>query len=395
MQPLSSRQVYLDWLRIFAIIGVLLFHAARPFNVDNPWHINNATSSPLLTEFSFWLSRFRMHLLFFISGTVTWFMLQNRSAGQFTLLRLRRLFIPLLVGMLLIVPPQVYLERLNQGFKGNYLDFYPSIFQLKVYPQGNTSWHHLWFICYLVVYDIILAPLFSYIISPKAAGFRNKLAWLAQGKRIYLIMVPSTIWFAATILGHPDTNDLVHDYCFFPYWMTFLLGGFLCMLQPALMDSLQRNRRLSLLAAFSLLVLINYFRWNNIEPDYVHPNWTTYLYLARQPLHSWCWVLALVGYGKQYLNKKLPIQDYLNQAIYPFYILHQTVIVIIAFYAVKTTDTIGMKYIFIVICSLGASMIFYHLLIRPYPVMRFLFGMKPQTKKVAKETLLPEIAAVA
>ncbi|RAJ75683.1 peptidoglycan/LPS O-acetylase OafA/YrhL [Chitinophaga dinghuensis] len=387
MQPLStSRQVYLDWLRILAIFGVLLFHSARPFAENDPWHVNNATYSSVLSEFSFWLSRFRMHLLFFVSGTVTWFMLQKRDAGQFTRLRIRRLLVPLLFGMLIIVPPQVYMERLTQGYKGNFWSFYPSIFDFTPYPKGNTSWHHLWFICYLIIYDIALAPVFAWATGPKGLKFRNSLAALASGKRIYLIIIPSVIWFTATVLKFPGTNDLVHDWCYFFYWLTFLVAGFICMLQPALMESLERNRRFSLSMAFLLLVLINYFRWNKIELDWEHVNWVNYLYIARQPLHSWLWVFALVGYGRKYLNKKLPIQDYLNQAVYPFYILHQTVIVIVAYYVVKTDDTIGLKYLFIVITSLGASMLIYHLFIRPFPVMRWLFGMKAiEEKKVIKE----------
>jgi peptidoglycan/LPS O-acetylase OafA/YrhL len=111
----TARQTYLDWLRIIAILGVLLFHSACPFSTYFSWHIRNAEGSPLLSECSFWLSGFRMHLLFFISGTVSWFMVSKRSAGGFIGLRFRRLFIPLLVGIFLVVPPQIYMERLTQG----------------------------------------------------------------------------------------------------------------------------------------------------------------------------------------------------------------------------------------------------------------------------------------
>src|SRR5438067_11463315 len=100
----TSRQAYLDWLRIMAILGVLFFHSAMPFVAEEPWHIKNAETSNLLLEFNFWLSRFRMPLLFFISGAVTYVMLQKRTPVQFIALRFKRLFIPLLFGMLLIVP---------------------------------------------------------------------------------------------------------------------------------------------------------------------------------------------------------------------------------------------------------------------------------------------------
>jgi fucose 4-O-acetylase-like acetyltransferase len=153
----SNRQSYLDWLRILAIAGVLFFHSAMPF-VEFDWHIKNTEHSEMLQEFNFFISRFRMPLLFFISGAVAYFMLKNRSSSQFVALRFRRLLIPLVFGMLLIVPIQVYLERVNQGFKGNFFQFYHSVFTTGAYPKGNLSWHHLWFIAYLFVYDVLFAP---------------------------------------------------------------------------------------------------------------------------------------------------------------------------------------------------------------------------------------------
>src|ERR1700712_3508216 len=113
----TKRLAYLDWLRILAIIGVLFFHSAMAFT-EEKWHIKNSQQSPILLEFISWMHRFRMPLLFFISGTVSYFMLQKRSSGSFIAVRFRRLFIPLLFGMLVIVPPQVYMKRLTQGFKG-------------------------------------------------------------------------------------------------------------------------------------------------------------------------------------------------------------------------------------------------------------------------------------
>src|SRR5215203_2017334 len=163
----TNRQSYLDWLRIMAIAGVLFFHSAMPFAAEESWHIKNSETSNLFLEFNFFMSRFRMPLLFFISGAVAFFMLQKRTAAQFIGLRFRRLFIPLLFGMLLIVPLQVYMERVNQGFKGNFFQFYPSIFNTGPYPEGNLSWHHLWFVAYLFVYVAALAPLFKWLIRHK------------------------------------------------------------------------------------------------------------------------------------------------------------------------------------------------------------------------------------
>jgi peptidoglycan/LPS O-acetylase OafA/YrhL len=391
MQASSTpRQAYLDWLRIIAIIGVLFFHSAMPYVAGWDWHIKNKETSNVLLEFNDFLHRFRMPLLFFISGTVSYYMMQRRTGGSFIVLRLKRLFIPLLVGMLIIVPPQVYMERLTQGFKGNFRDFYPSIFTTGAYPHGNMSWHHLWFICYLVVYDILFAPFFAWLVSDRGKRFLQRFNWMASGSNIYLIILPGIIIYAFMAFRFPETNDLVHDYGYFPYWLTYVLAGFICIANPVFMDSIERNRRTSLLIAFTTIIIINYLRWNKLEPwvalaDFRH-NPRTYLFMTLSAISAWMWVLTAVGYGKKYLNRKWSGLNYINQAVYPFYILHQTVIVIIAYYVVQTPDGIGLKYTFTVLVTLLVSMAIFHLFIRPFAVMRFLFGMKTE-KRVKANTV--------
>jgi hypothetical protein len=180
----------------------------------------------------------------------------------------------------------------------------------------------------------------------------------------------------------PESNDLIHDWARLPYWLLFLLAGFFCIANPRFMDSLERNRRTSLALAFISILSINYLRWNDIEPWKIITNWgsdwRTYGYMALSAVNAWAWVLTAVGYGKKYLNRKHPILDYVNQAVYPFYILHQTVIIILVFYVVKTTDTIGLKYLFTIVASFSLTVGIYHLFIRPFAFTRFLFGMKPK-----------------
>lgn len=398
MQPvstISTRQAYLDWLRMGSILCVFFLHSSMAYVEEWGWHLKNKETSNLLMEVNFWLGRFRMPLLFFISGTVTWFMLKNRSTGSFIGLRFRRLFIPLVFGILVIVPPQVYMERLTQGFKGNFADFYSTVFTTGAYPAGNFSWHHLWFIVYLFLYDILFAPLFKWITSEggkKRLSFINKLA---KGKWIYLLILPAVIIYTSLSLSFPETHDLIHDWSRHPYWLTFLLTGFICINFPALMDSLERNRRTSFLLAFLSIIIINYLRWNDLEPDEIIPNWRhdwrTYAYISLFPLTAWSWIFTVIGYGKRYLNKKHRIQEYINQAVYPFYILHQTIIVIVVFYVIRTSEPVLNKFLFTFLTSFILVMCIYHLLIRPYAITRFLFGMKPKKKEVKHATGSSEV----
>jgi glucan biosynthesis protein C len=349
----TQRQTYLDWLRIISILGVLFFHSAMPFVAEDGWHIKNAQTSNLMMESNHFLHLFRMPLLFFISGTVSYYMMQRRSTLNFIGLRFRRLFIPLLVGMFIIVPPQIYMERLANGYHGSYWHFYKSVFNFVPYPKGSFSWHHLWFIAYLFIYDLMFAPVFAWMISSKSDGFKQRLAILASGKWVYLLMLPGILWFTFTSWDLPETNDLIHDGSYFVYWLLFLLVGFICILQPKLMDSLERNRRFALAVGFLSLMTWEVMRWNGIEP--LHPGWPfqnimfSYGFTALRPIIAWGWVLALVGYGKRYLNRTHKVLKLFKPGCVSFYILHQTVIVLLVYYIVQTqNESILSKYIYTV-----------------------------------------------
>jgi peptidoglycan/LPS O-acetylase OafA/YrhL len=376
----TPRQTYLDWLRILSIAGVLIFHSGMPYAADEWWHIRNRDTSELMAMSNYCMHLVRMPLLFFISGTVSYYMMQRRSALSFIGLRFTRLFIPLLVGIFIVVP-QIYMERLTQGFRGNYWGFYKTVFNFIPYPAGSFSWHHLWFIAYLFVYDLVFAPVFMYLLSPKSNEFKRVLHALSRRKWVYVLAIPSIIWYTLLSKRYPQTANLVQDGCFMVYWLLFLLAGFVCILQPTLMDSLQRNRRFAITIGFISLLAI-YYLWLNPPANGAH--WSDLrgnIFRLLSALTAWSWVLGLVGYGKHYLNWTHPALAYLNQAVYPFYILHQTVIVILAYYITRnTSDTVLMKYMYTVGVTLFITMGIYHLLIRPYPVMRFLFGMKLSAK---------------
>ena len=378
---ITQRQTYLDWLRIGSIAGVLILHSGMPYAAELSWHIKNKDTSTLLLLSNGFIHIFRMPLLFFISGTVSYYMMQRRSAFSFIGLRVIRLLIPLLVGMFIIVPPQIYMERMAAGYTGNYWTFYKTVFEFRPYPMGGSfSWHHLWFIAYLFVIDLVFAPFFMWMISDKSIRVKQAIHLLSKGKWVYLLALPSIVWYALLSKAFPETGDLVHDGCYFVYWLLFVLAGFICILVPSLMDSLQRNRRFAISIGF-LALMACYYCWLNDAPlPFVPKNSWPLFSAALRPIIAWSWVLGLVGYGKQYLNKTHSLLNYLNQAVYPFYILHQTVIVILAYYITRAAgDTVLMKYIYTIAVTLFITMGLYHFFIRPYPVIRFLFGMKRNT----------------
>jgi hypothetical protein len=143
----STRYDFLDWLRVIAIFVLLFFHTGMLF-VGWGWHIENAETLTALRLPMDISHRLRMPLLFIIAGAGMWFALKSRNGGGVVRERSMRLLIPIVAGMLLIVPPQIYFERLFRGqWDGGYLQFFfERVLQFQPYPEGNFSWHHLWFI---------------------------------------------------------------------------------------------------------------------------------------------------------------------------------------------------------------------------------------------------------
>lgn len=119
------RRYDLDWLRVI-VFGLLIFYHVGMFFVPWGWHIKNNVIYDWLTIPMWFLNQWRLPILFIISGMGTFYALRKRTGKQFAMERIKRLYIPLTFGMLFIIPPQVYIERMVQNqFSGSYFDFWP------------------------------------------------------------------------------------------------------------------------------------------------------------------------------------------------------------------------------------------------------------------------------
>jgi glucans biosynthesis protein C len=372
-----ERRHDLDWLRVIAILLLLYFHTGMIFTADWGWHIKNPETSYLVLEVNYFMSRWRMALLFLISGIGTSFALRRRSAGGYASERTKRLLVPVLFGMLVIVPPQIYFERLAGGATfSSFLAFWPSVLELRPYPEGSMSWHHLWFVLYLFLYSLAALPLFLFLRGERGQAWAKRIAVTVRGWRLYAPALPLGAVLAALVVRFPGPQTIVHDWAYLLFYFLIFLYGYLLSTAGGLWSAIEEQRRTSLTLAFLSILAINYLRWNDLDPAFAYSIPNTLYYLL-QGFNSWCWVLAIVGYGKRHLNVRNRFLDYANEGIYPFYILHQTVIVAIGFYVIQVEESILTKYLFVSTVSLLLSWAIYDLLIKPFPAVRFLFGMKP------------------
>ncbi len=242
----KTRYDFLDWLRVIAIFVLLFFHTGMLF-VGWGWHIQNADTIGMLAWPMDIAHRLRMPLLFVVAGAGMWFALNRRSGAQLVGERSVRLLLPLVAGMFLIVPPQVYFERIFHGqWNGGYVSFlFERVFEFHPYPSGDFSWHHLWFIAYLYVYALLLLPFMLW--------WKRHRPQLRPGMWVFALGIPLSVNEALLRPIFPETHNLVADWYLFVHYLLFTTYGFVLASLPGTWDWLADQRRRSLISTVALL----------------------------------------------------------------------------------------------------------------------------------------------
>jgi glucans biosynthesis protein C len=374
--PQSTRYDFLDWLRVLAIFLLLFFHTGMLF-VGWGWHITNAETLPELQWPMDIAHRLRMPLLFVIAGAGMWYALQRRSMAAFAGERTLRLLVPVVAGMFLIVPPQVFVERLAHGqWSGGYLAFMTErVLQFRPYPAGDFSWHHLWFIVYLFAYVLLLLPVMKW--------WRDARPSLRPGLWIFALGIPLGINEALLKPLFPETHNLTSDWYIFIHYLLLTVYGFVLASIPGIWDWLADQRRWSLAAALAPITVLLVMFATGVVP---HDSHTDHV-LAN--LFTWASLMAFLGYGRRYLSFSNPLLRWARDASYPVYILHQTVIVVIAYFVIRLPWTPWAKYWLVLSATLLACVLMYAV-IRRVALLRFLFGMKSERKPVAQPVAAAE-----
>jgi glucans biosynthesis protein C len=375
----STRYDFLDWLRVIAIFVLLFFHTGMMF-VGWGWHIQNdevLTALRMPMDIS---HRLRMPLLFLIAGAGMWFALGNRHGGGLIKERTTRLLIPVIAGMLLIVPPQIYFERLFRGqWDGGYLSFFfERVLQFRPYPDGDFSWHHLWFVVYLYVYVFVLLPLLLWWRSAKKV--------VKPGVWLFALGLPLALNEAILKPLYPESHKLIGDWYIFNHYLMLTLYGCLLASMRQVWDWFATHRQLSLgiaLVVFGVAMLL-------IKTGVIERNTPADALVAN--VFTWSALMAFIGYGRRYLSFSNPLLRWARDASYPIYILHQTVIITIGYWVIQQPWHAWTKFALVVLGTLAICVALYEG-IRRFSLTRLLFGMKASGKVRKDRDSYPPVAA--
>jgi glucan biosynthesis protein C len=376
MEP-THRRFDLDWIRI-AAFGLLILYHVGMYYVSWDWHVKSPHAGTTIEPLMLLTSPWRLSLLFLVSGAASAFLLAREPRGFFAS-RSRRLLIPLVFGMLVIVVPQAYDEVVEKfHYDEGYLAFYMRYLAFDrgfCSPRGCLllpTWNHLWFVAYLWVYSAVLwgvATCWPRVL-PRCG---ERLARVCTGIGVLLWPALLLVVLRLTLAPRfPSTHALVGDwYNHALYGSMFLLGVVLAR-QDAMWEALRAWRWAAAALAATGYAAIAWASVTHAGPS----DWLRVAY----GIDQWTAVAAVLGFARHWAPGDSPARRYLTQAVFPFYIVHQTAIVLFAHHLKPLALAASVEGPLLVVATFATCFASFES-VRRVRWLRPLFGLVPQVRQ--------------
>jgi peptidoglycan/LPS O-acetylase OafA/YrhL len=389
---MTKRRYDIDWLRVIAMLAVFLFHCSF-FFAPVDWHLKNRVRVQGLGYPYMWLDQWMMPIFFLLSGFGSWHSLRSRSWWRYLVERVLRLLLPLYtVGAFLLLPPQFYIEQVSHGrYSGSlwklippYRDSYGSFrFRLDEPRLTNVWFGHMWFLQFLFSVSVLALPLLLLLRTRPGKRTIARLAkWSARWGGIFLFLIPLiAVRIALRSTFHGEQYQSWADLAF--YGVVFLIGALFAG-DERFLESCRRHTWVCLVLGVLAWVGEGFFI---SELRYPYPGFETFsghylLFQAIMGVGSWSWMVFLLGLGARYFNVDSRVRAYASEAVLPFYLLHQTVILVVGWWIIPLEWPVLVSFPVITIASFVLIMAVYEALIRRINPVRFLFGMRIKGRRL-------------
>jgi glucan biosynthesis protein C len=295
------------------------------------------------------------------------------------------------------------MERLQRlQFSGTFFEFIPHALDGGAYPEGNISAGQFWFLFYLLFYALLALPLFAFLRSESGKKLLSGLAAFSEKRgAILLFAIPLIIGQIALGWRYPESHNPINDWMFHVQLFLAFIFGFIIFSDERFERGIERSWPIILILAVltSLGLILLFFTGPPLVVEVVRgtaPNlafrtgeMTAYYLLGSflLRLNTWTWLLMLLWLARKFLSFTNKVLAYASPAAFPVFILHQTIIIIIAFYIVQWDTSILLRILAILAISLAITLGFYEIT-RRWRVTRFMIGAKP-TAKPKRETTEP------
>lgn len=373
----TTRRYDLDWIRVGAFMLLIFYHVGMMY-VPWEWHIASRQSVEALSTPMMLLNAWRLSILFFISGIAVRYAADKYKGQKFAKTRFWRLFIPIVFGVLVIVPPQTYFQLRMAGQIGpDVLGFYAKYLDLKqVWSVITPTWNHLWYVVYILPYTmlaLLLAPLFDKMQSGQVGKFFSCLT-----KNWFLLITPLTlfllyrftlsVWFATT-------HDFVNDWANHAISFTLFLMGWFWAKSDMFWHSVAKVWKAAFVMVIIMIVILAmaYNHWQTVEDG---PKLILVLLQGLRIIYAWFVIITIFGFGQAYLNRPSKTLTYMTQAIFPWYILHQTLTIIIGYSLVTRFNlSLEVELGLVLFGTIVGCALLHEFIIRRSRWLRPLFGL--------------------
>ena len=401
MSVADQRIHYFDWLRVFAVLGVVIYHALQPF-ASASWFIVNDRVDPTLAVVVNVIAIFGMPVLFLIAGASAWFALRKRSLRAFLGERAQRLLLPFAVGTLVLGAINGYILGIFNGTAPasffEYAVAYPGIiFDYNVHHVGLSFrlllvGVHLWFLGALFVFCLAGAPIFAFLSSTRGRSTLARLARMSDRPGATLLFAaPATLPIIA-LFASVDQPQLWDNWSF-GFFAVVFLSGYVMFSDARLANAARRDSAPAVVIAVlgtGLLVASNYAEWAMVPQQFG----ATYVaMLSLYGLTAWAWTLALLGLGMRVAFMQLPLPRRVGELAMPLYIVHFSFVSAISVIVIRSPLELPAKVAVNLALGVGLSVLG-AIVATKVPLLRPLMGLRRMPSRRGR-TLSGAIAALA
>jgi glucan biosynthesis protein C len=380
----SKRRYDIDAIRVIAFGLLILYHCAQLYVSDWGWHIKSEYQYQWLKEPMIFLNQWRMPLLFVISGMATLILSQRYGTG-FWFDRIKKLGIPLLFGIFIVVAPQAYFEAVNSiGYDKGFIEFWLSYISIQDWPEGafagsqfGVTWNHLWFLPYIILYTLVFIPLGA-LLRAKRAKIDVAIERLQLWHWIFLPLIPMLLaWWTLQPLFPEKTHTLYDDWYHHAQSFTYFVLGAMLMLTEKVWVSLNKYWDKLLIIAILCFATISAFRFGVLADlgSAKQVGFAVTMFLNR-----WLWILVVLALGYRFLNKPSAFFSYATRAIFCWYILHQSITVVAG--GLLSPLRLGgvVESMLVVTATSAGCILIHHFVVLKLPMLQVFFGVKRLSK---------------
>ncbi len=379
-----SRRHDIDALRVLLFGLLILYHVGMLYVTGWEYHLKSHHLADWLQAPMLLVNRWRMPLLFVISGIALHFV---HASGRWAMLagRTRRVLVPLVFGILVVVPIQPYCQGVtNHLVEPGFGQFLLRYYRFHPWPRGafdgwqyGFTWNHLWYLAYLWVYSLVLIGASTLLESRAGLALRRAIVGLRGGWLLVLPALPKIV--ALVTLGdrYPPTNDLVHDWYQHALYFSYFLFGWFIAVDDGLWAELKAMRRRTLvLAVWSGLAYVSIVL--HVVTDETD-GWPLQAVRVLSGFNTWIWIATLLGWSAALLDRPFRWLPYATEAVLPWYMLHQSIIIGVAYLLIPMNLGPVLEPFIVIAATVCGCAALHEYVIRRIPVTRTLFGLKPLT----------------